>query len=484
MSSFDVLQGLVFAIDTKDRYTKRHSEDVARYGVFLGHRLGLDDATLGRIHVAGLLHDVGKIGIPDGVLRKPGKLTADEYEAVKQHVALGDLIVRDLPDIDEIRAGIRHHHERWDGRGYLHALAAEDIPLIARILAVGDAFSAMTTTRPYRKALDVREALPRLGDAAGTQLDERLVTAFIRGIESAPDAPMPGAAVPRARASGRRGGASRDRVAAIGRRRDRARPRDAAAGPVRGARGAAVDDRRLADVAHERQPGRGHAERAEHRWERRRRRDRVRPDQRAGLVHGRERVGGLGEGRDVRGGPRVDRHRQRVEPDDRHLQGARGQQRAGRAAGGRPGRVPDHRDADGLGVDELDRERLRQGERWAHGPEVRLGDVPGPEPVVQRLGRLADPDADACTHAYADTATDACPDPGHPRRCRRAAPTATPKPTAAPTATPVPTRRPTPTPGPTGTPSPTDAGWTHADRRIRPRRRSPASRRRRARSRP
>ncbi len=196
VSSFDVLQGLVFAIDTKDRYTKRHSEDVARYGVFLGQRLGLDDATLGRIHVAGLLHDVGKIGIPDGVLRKPGKLTADEYEAVKQHVALGDLIVRDLPDIDEIRAGIRHHHERWDGRGYLHALSAEDIPLIARILAVGDAYSAMTTTRPYRKALDVREALQRLGDAAGTQLDERLAEAFIRGIETAPDAPMPGMAGP------------------------------------------------------------------------------------------------------------------------------------------------------------------------------------------------------------------------------------------------------------------------------------------------
>jgi diguanylate cyclase (GGDEF)-like protein len=192
VASFDVLQGLVFAIDTKDRYTKRHSEDVARYAVFLGQRIGLDEASLGRLHVAGLLHDVGKIGIPDAVLRKPGKLTADEYEVVKQHVALGDLIVRDLPDLDEIRAGIRHHHERWDGRGYLHALAADDIPFIARILAVGDAFSAMTTTRPYRKALDVREALVRLGDAAGSQLDERLVIAFIRGIETASDAPLPG----------------------------------------------------------------------------------------------------------------------------------------------------------------------------------------------------------------------------------------------------------------------------------------------------
>ena len=192
ITSFDVFQGLVLAIDGKDRYTKRHSEDVARYGVFLGRLIGLDDDQVEALQVAGLLHDVGKIGVPDAVLRKPGPLTADEYEAVKQHVALGDLIVRDLPDIDEVRAGIRHHHERWDGRGYLHALAGDDIPLIARILAIGDAFSAMTTTRPYRKALDVREALTRLADAAGTQLDEQLVGTFIHGIEHEQDAPLPG----------------------------------------------------------------------------------------------------------------------------------------------------------------------------------------------------------------------------------------------------------------------------------------------------
>ena len=101
------------------------------------------------------------------------------------------MIVRDLPDIELVRAGIRHHHERWDGEGYLDRLEGEGIPLIARILAVGDAFSAMTTTRPYRKALDVREALTRLGDAAGTQLDESLVRLFVEGIETAPDAPLP-----------------------------------------------------------------------------------------------------------------------------------------------------------------------------------------------------------------------------------------------------------------------------------------------------
>jgi diguanylate cyclase (GGDEF)-like protein len=192
-STFNVLEGLIIAVDTKDRYTKRHSEDVARYGMFLASRLDLDADMMRTIHTAGLLHDIGKIGIPDHILRKPGKLTAAEYDIVKQHVALGDMIVRDLPDLEQVRAGIRHHHERWDGDGYLERLEGESIPLIARILAVADAFSAMTTTRPYRKALDLREALTRLGDAAGTQLEERLVVTFVEGMEQAADAPLPGA---------------------------------------------------------------------------------------------------------------------------------------------------------------------------------------------------------------------------------------------------------------------------------------------------
>lgn len=189
--SFDVLQGLVIAVDSKDRYTKRHSEDVARYATFLAGRMGLDPEMRRTIHLAGLLHDVGKIGIPDHLLRKPSRLTADEMDVFKQHVALGDAIVRDIPNVDLVRAGIRHHHERWDGRGYLDGLEADEIPSIARILAVADAFSAMTTTRPYRKALPVEEALKRLGDAAGRQLEEDLVVAFIQGMETAPDAPLP-----------------------------------------------------------------------------------------------------------------------------------------------------------------------------------------------------------------------------------------------------------------------------------------------------
>ncbi len=190
--TFDVFQGLILAVDAKDRYTKRHSEDVARYAMFIGTRLGIPEDELGTLRLAGLLHDVGKVGIPDQILRKPGKLTDQEFDVVKQHVALGDAILRDLPDLDAIRAGVRHHHERWDGHGYLHALAGEDIPQLARILAVADTFSAMTTSRPYRKALDLREARMRLEDAAGTQLDERFVKAFLDGLEQDANPPLPG----------------------------------------------------------------------------------------------------------------------------------------------------------------------------------------------------------------------------------------------------------------------------------------------------
>ncbi len=192
--TFNILVALVNAVDTKDRYTRRHSEDVARYADFLARELQLDGVTRRAVQNAGKLHDIGKIGIPDSILRKPGRLTPEEYAILQQHVALGDSIVRDLPDLPDlslIRAGIRYHHERWDGHGYLVGLAGEEIPLIARILAVGDAFSAITTTRPYRKGLATEEALKRLEDAAGTQLDPRLVGIFVAGLRDLHDAPLP-----------------------------------------------------------------------------------------------------------------------------------------------------------------------------------------------------------------------------------------------------------------------------------------------------
>jgi diguanylate cyclase (GGDEF)-like protein len=194
IKTFNILEGLVNAVDTKDRYTRRHSEDVARYAEFMGRRLDLDAVTRRALRNAGKLHDIGKIGIPDAILRKPGRLTTEEFEILKQHVSLGDAIVRDqpdLPDLDLIRAGIRFHHERWDGHGYLLGMSGAEIPLVARILAVADTFSAITTTRPYRKRLAPEEALKRIEDAAGSQLDPDIVQAFIDGFRSEVDISLP-----------------------------------------------------------------------------------------------------------------------------------------------------------------------------------------------------------------------------------------------------------------------------------------------------
>ena len=194
VKTFNILEGLVNAIDTKDRYTRRHSEDVARYAEFLARRLALDPGTRRAVMNAGKLHDIGKIGIPDPILRKPGRLLNEEYVILQQHVAFGEAIVRDLPDLpdlDLIRAGIRYHHERWDGKGYLEGMAGEQIPLVARILAVADAFSAITTTRPYRKSLSVEEALARITEAGGSQLDPMLVEIFVRSMKTVVDAPRP-----------------------------------------------------------------------------------------------------------------------------------------------------------------------------------------------------------------------------------------------------------------------------------------------------
>jgi putative nucleotidyltransferase with HDIG domain len=176
---FGVFEGLLVTVDTKDHYTRAHSEDVTGYALFLAEALGLPDEERRLLRLAGLLHDIGKIGIPDGILRKPAPLTGEEYDIVKQHVALGDAIVGAVPQLAEVRAGVRHHHERWDGTGYLDGLKGLAIPHLARILAVADAYSAMTTTRPYRKALPPDEALARVAQAAGTQLDPELAMAFV-----------------------------------------------------------------------------------------------------------------------------------------------------------------------------------------------------------------------------------------------------------------------------------------------------------------
>jgi diguanylate cyclase (GGDEF)-like protein len=181
--SFTVLDALVTAVDKRDRYTRKHSEEVTEYSLMIAQELGLSEETMRTLRIAGLLHDLGKIAIPDSILRKPGALTDEEFDVMKQHPVLGYLIVSAIPSLAETLPGIRHHHERWDGRGYPDQLAGENIPLLGRLMAVPDAFSAMTTDRPYRKGLPVSEAIKRLREGVGTQFDPAMVVAFVRALD-------------------------------------------------------------------------------------------------------------------------------------------------------------------------------------------------------------------------------------------------------------------------------------------------------------
>jgi len=178
-TSFGVLDGLVTAVDAKDRYTRAHSEHVAALAVGLADALGLPEAARDALHNAGLLHDVGKIGIPDHILRKPGRLSDEERRIVQQHVTLSEMIIQGVPRVDDVLAAVVHHHERWDGGGYPRGLAGEHIPLLGRVLAIADAYSAMTLDRPYRKGMAPDVALAELARAAGTQLDPALLPVFI-----------------------------------------------------------------------------------------------------------------------------------------------------------------------------------------------------------------------------------------------------------------------------------------------------------------
>jgi putative nucleotidyltransferase with HDIG domain len=174
---------MVTAVDNKDSYTRRHSEDVTNFALWIAEELGFSEETMRIIRIGGLLHDVGKIAVPDDILRKPGRLTQEEFEIMKQHPHLGALIVGAIPGMESILDVVRSHHERWDGKGYPDALEGEKAPLLGRLLAVADAFSAMTTDRPYRKGLDWDAAMKEIRAGMGTQFDPKMAQAFLRAAE-------------------------------------------------------------------------------------------------------------------------------------------------------------------------------------------------------------------------------------------------------------------------------------------------------------
>ncbi len=173
-----VVRALTSAIDAKDPYTCGHSDRVARVAVQLAKRLGCSPHDLETIYLSGLLHDIGKIGIDDQVLRKPGKLTEAEYEHIKLHAEIGYRILKDIKQLDEVLPVVRHHHEAWNGKGYPFGLSAEEIPFFARIVSVADAFDAMSSDRPYRKGIPDDQLDAILREGAGKQWDAKVVETF------------------------------------------------------------------------------------------------------------------------------------------------------------------------------------------------------------------------------------------------------------------------------------------------------------------
>jgi putative nucleotidyltransferase with HDIG domain len=169
---------LVATLDARDRYTAGHSAAVAVYARDIAARMGLSAEDERLAHLCGLVHDIGKVGLPAGLLEKPGPLTLEERRVMETHSAIGEKILSNVRDYAEIAAIVRHHHERVDGEGYPDGLADEEIPVLARIIAVADAYNAMTSDRPYRDAMPSRVARLRLAQAVTSQFDTTVVAAF------------------------------------------------------------------------------------------------------------------------------------------------------------------------------------------------------------------------------------------------------------------------------------------------------------------
>jgi HD-GYP domain-containing protein (c-di-GMP phosphodiesterase class II) len=177
-ASFSTLCALVQLLDLKDLTTGVHSSRLATWAVTLSNLLGLSAEDTNQVEIAAVLHDLGKIGIPDAILKKPSKLTPEEQQIMRKHPEFGWAVTKDIPGYRKASVLILHHHEMWDGNGYPEGLKGEGIPLGARIVAVTDAFDAMTSDRCYRDKMSVERALGTLEKFAGTQFDSDVVTAF------------------------------------------------------------------------------------------------------------------------------------------------------------------------------------------------------------------------------------------------------------------------------------------------------------------
>jgi putative nucleotidyltransferase with HDIG domain len=175
---------LAAAIDEKDPYTRGHSGRVAKYSILIAQQLGLASVELEKIRISALLHDVGKIGVDDRVLKKPGALTPEEFELMKQHPSKGANIMRPVAQLKEMLPGIELHHEHVNGGGYPHGLQGDEIPLMARIIAVADTLDAMTTNRPYQTAMDLEFAMNRIQTLANTKFDAAVVDALSRAVRA------------------------------------------------------------------------------------------------------------------------------------------------------------------------------------------------------------------------------------------------------------------------------------------------------------
>ncbi|HEV2305041.1 MAG TPA: HD-GYP domain-containing protein [Candidatus Acidoferrales bacterium] len=166
-------------LDLKDLNTGIHSTRLAEWALHVAGELGLDQNSLADIEVAALLHDIGKIGIPDAILNKPSRLTTEEYDLMKKHPEYGWIVLRQIPGFERASLLILHHHESFDGKGYPGGLKGEEIPVGSRIVSVIDAFDAMVSSRPYRQGLPLEEAARRLTEASGTQFDPGVVKCFL-----------------------------------------------------------------------------------------------------------------------------------------------------------------------------------------------------------------------------------------------------------------------------------------------------------------